>query len=164
MFKFRKKQRSELEIVLLAQDERLGKLAARERPSSLEDSNLLQADAENGHGDYPDFACSTLISVPTWKQMVADANEIVPEERRLEDILSNEDFEDINRWLAELNESFSSKYRLDKYDVAFAVMSGILAAAVDMFLVGVPQRTHEEGLRGGRLENYVRDKFKEWLP
>lgn len=164
MFKFRKKQRSELETVLLAQDERLRKLAAEESPLSLGDSDLLQADAENSLGDNPSFARSTLISVPTWEQMVADANETVPEERRLEDILSYEDLEDVNRQLAELNEGFSSKYRLDKFDVAYAVMSGILAAAVDMFLVGVPQRTREEGLRGGRLENYVRDKFKEWLP
>jgi hypothetical protein len=159
MLSFRKKKRNDLETVLLAQDDRLKQLAASAGPSESrgQECNSI-CDVE------PDIDAPTLITIPTWEQMVSNANDVVPETRTIDDILSREDLEDIDTQLAELNEEFAAKYRLDKYDIAFAVMSGILAAAVDMFLVGVPQRTSEEGLRGGKLENYVRDKFKEWLP
>ena len=159
MLRFRKKKRDDLESVLLAQDDRLKQLVASAEPSescSQECNSICNGE--------PDVDVPTLITIPTWEMMVSDANGTVPETRRLEDILSIEDLEEIDSQLEELNNEFAEKYRLDKYDVAFAVMSGILAAAVDMFLVGVPQRTSEEGLRGGKLENYVRDKFKEWLP
>ncbi len=163
MLKFRKKNRDDIETVLLSQDERLARLLADASSPAPDDYDHLDlTDEDSGEG--PDVDAPVLITVPTWEQMVSEANDAVPESRSIDDILSHEDLEDINAQLANLNEEFAGKYRLDKYDVAFAVMSGILAATVDMFLVGVPQRTREEGLRGGSLENYVRDKFKEWLP
>ena len=164
MLSFHKKKRDGLETVLLAQDERLEKLEAGGGPLE-SDSYDCPSTYTSGECDgESDMAVPVLITVPTWEKMVSDAEATVPGTKKLEHILSNEDLEDIDAQLEELNNEFAEKYRLDKYDVAFAVMSGILAAAVDMFLVGVPQRTSEEGLRGGKLENYVRDKFKEWLP
>lgn len=163
MFKFQRKKRDDLETVLLDQDARLKRLIVDTDSSIPEDfDSPARSDADSDEASIVDGPA--LITVPTWEQMVSNANSAVPESRTIDDVLSHEDLEEIDAQLADLNEEFAAKYRLDKYDIAFAVMSGILAAAVDMFLVGVPQRTPEEGLRGGTLENYVRDKFKEWLP
>ncbi len=163
MIKFKRKKRDGLEAVLLDQDKRLKKLLANANSSISDDCDSPVLPDEN-----PSMASvadePVLITVPSWEQMASNANGILPETRTIDDILSQEDLENIDVQLAELNDEFAAKYRLDKYDVALAVMSGILAAAVDMFLVGVPRRTSEEGLRGGTLENYIRDKFKEWLP
>ena len=51
----------------------------------------------------------------------------------------------------------------DEIDIAICASAGILGAAVEILLVGIPQKT-PEGLKGGPLSNYVRDWFNQKFP
>ena len=151
----------EIEEILLDHENRIATLVAN--AELLEETNVedsLTPEDETGAEE----CTSSLIVVPTWNEMATQANKSVSEDDRLDNLLTQSDRDEIDRRLASLNEEFAARYRLDKFDVGIAVMSGILAAAVDMFLVGVPARTHEQGLRAQPLENYIRDQFKKWLP
>lgn len=164
----RKDAFTETEAVLLSQDNRIQQLLANAELLAEDDELYVDgADPtkeENYSGHDDDYASPTLIIVPTWDEMVAHANETIGEGRGIDDLLSRNEREDIDARLTVLNEEFASKYRLDKFDVGIAVMSGILAAAADMFVVGIPHRTPDKELRGQPLENFVRDQFEKWLP
>lgn len=157
-----------VEAVLLSQDDRIQQVLAN-AGALAEDDDLYADEAdltkeENCSGHDDDYASPTLIIVPTWDEMVAHANETVGKGRSIDDLLSQKERKDVDTRLATLNEEFASKYQLDKFDIGIAVMSGILAAAVDMFVIGIPRRTPNKGLRGQPLENFVRDQFEKWLP
>ena len=62
-----------------------------------------------------------------------------------------------------LNAEYNQLHHLDKYDIAISAAAGLLGAAVDILLVGIPQKT-PEGLKGGLLSNYVRDWFDKKFP
>ena len=161
MFRKKKGPHREIEEILLDHENRIATLVAN--AELLEETNVedsLTPEDETGAEE----CTSSLIVVPTWNEMATQANKSVSEDDRLDNLLTQSDRDEIDRRLASLNEEFAARYRLDKFDVGIAVMSGILAAAVDMFLVGVPARTHEQGLRAQPLENYIRDQFKKWLP
>ena len=161
MFRKKKGPHREIEEILLDHENRIAALAANTAlPKGANEEEDLTPEDEPGVEE----CTSSLIVVPTWNEMATQANKSVSEDDGLDNLLTQSDRDEIDRRLASLNEEFAARHRLDKFDVGIAVMSGILAAAVDMFLVGVPARTHEQGLRAQPLENYVRDQFKKWLP
>ncbi len=62
-----------------------------------------------------------------------------------------------------LNKEFDELYHLDKADIAIAALAGIVAATVDILLVGIPKRT-KVGTKAAPLSNYVRDYFEKKYP
>lgn len=82
--------------------------------------------------------------VPTWESLCIEAEQAVG---------SNADLESI----------FSAEELIEKYDVAISAAAGILAAAVDILLVGIPQKT-PEGLSAGKLSDYIRAEFDKKFP
>ena len=82
--------------------------------------------------------------VPTWESLCIEAEQAVG---------SNADLESI----------FSAEELKEKYDVAISAAAGILAAAVDILLVGIPQKT-PEGLSAGKLSDYIRAEFDKKFP
>lgn len=60
-------------------------------------------------------------------------------------------------------EDFHNIHRLDPIDYSICIAAGILAAAVDVFLVGIPEKTND-GIGAGPLSNYIRQKFDEAFP
>lgn len=161
MFRKKKGPHREIEEILLDHENRIAALVAN--AALLEETNVEDSLTPEDETGAEECAPSPIV-VPTWNEMVARANKFDSEEDNLDSLLTQSDCDEIDSKLAALNEEFAAQHRLDKFDVGIAVMSGILAAAVDMFLVGVPARTHEQGLRAQPLENYVRDQFKKWLP
>lgn len=161
MFRKEKGPRREIEEILLDHESRIAALIAN--ATLLEGVNAEDSLTPEDEAEAEECAPS-LVVVPTWNEMATRANKSVSEDDRLDSLLTQPDHDEIDCQLAALNEEFAARHRLDKFDIGIAVMSGILAAAVDMFLVGVPARTHEQGLRAQPLENYVRDQFKKWLP
>jgi len=67
--------------------------------------------------------------IPSWEQVVNKANEYVPEEVVLEDLLSQEEFnyciEDVER----INREFSEKTKLNKTDIVFLMVASALQTA-----------------------------------
>lgn len=62
-----------------------------------------------------------------------------------------------------LNVEYNQLHRLDKYDITISIAAGLLGAAIDILLVGIPKKT-PEGVKGGPLSNYVRDWFDKQFP
>lgn len=57
----------------------------------------------------------------------------------------------------------SEIHELKKYDITISIAAGLLGAAIDILLVGIPKKT-PEGVKGGPLSNYVRDWFDKQFP
>ena len=65
--------------------------------------------------------------------------------------------------VAALNEEYDQLHRLDPLDVTITAGAGLLAAAVDILLVGIPEKS-PGGLKAGPLSDYMRDSFDRRYP
>lgn len=104
-----------------------------------------------------------VITVPTWEEMCTQAEISVGSNTELESLFSSDELKANERVIKYLNEDFNMVHRLDKFDVTISAVAGILGAAIDILLVGIPKKT-PEGLKGGPLSNYVRDWFDQKFP
>lgn len=104
-----------------------------------------------------------ILAVPTWEEMCKQAEKAVGTDTELESLFTTEELESNERVVKLLNEEFNSLYRLDKTDILICVVAGLLGAAVDILLVGIPQKT-SDGLKAGSLSNYIRDWFNKKYP
>ena len=104
-----------------------------------------------------------IIVVPTWEELIAKAEREVGSTNDLETLFTNEELEINQAIIRDLNEDFNNIHKLDKVDLSICAGAGILAAIVDILLIGVPKKT-PQGLKGGPLSNYVRDWFNKQFP
>jgi hypothetical protein len=104
-----------------------------------------------------------ILQMKSWEDLLQEANKQILEEVNLESIFTKEELTSNERYLTQLREDFNSIHRLDKIDHTICIVAGILAAAVDTFLVGIPQKT-SGGISAGPLSNYIRQKFDEAIP
>lgn len=101
--------------------------------------------------------------VPTWEELCAEAERHVGTGCELESIFTEEELRSNELAIRQLNEEFNVIHLLDAFDISIAALAGLVGAAVDILLVGVPTKT-PEGLKGGPLANYVRDYFDKKFP
>lgn len=101
--------------------------------------------------------------VPTWEDLCIEAEHHVGTGCELEGIFTAEELKANSDAVKLLNEEYSSLHRLDKYDVAISAFAALVSAAVDILLVGIPQKG-SDGLSAGTLANYVRDYFEKKYP
>lgn len=101
--------------------------------------------------------------VPTWEELCLEAERHVGTEYELEDIFTAEELKDNSDAVRRLNDEYSDLHILDKYDVAISAFAGLVSAAVDILLVGIPQKG-PTGLSAGTLSNYVRAYFEKKFP
>jgi hypothetical protein len=101
--------------------------------------------------------------VPTWENLCLEAEKSVGSGNSLESLFTPDELKTNEIAVRQLNEEYNNLNRLDKYDIAISASAGILGAAVDILLVGIPQTT-PEGLKGGTLANYIRDQFDKKFP
>lgn len=101
--------------------------------------------------------------VPTWEELCRDAENNVGKENSLESLFSEEELRENSKAIRIINDDYNSIHRLDKIDITISAAAGLLGAAVDILLVGIPEKT-PEGLKGGPLSNYVRDWFDKKYP
>lgn len=101
--------------------------------------------------------------VPSWENLCLEAEKSVGTGCALEDIFSQEELRSNEYAIRQLNEEYNALHHLDKFDIAISAGAGMLGAAVDLLLVGIPQKT-PDGLKGGTLANYVRDWFDKRFP
>lgn len=101
--------------------------------------------------------------VPSWENLCNEAEEHVGSGHELEELFTPDELLS-NEWaVQQLNYEYNQLHHLDKFDVAICVAAGLLGAAVDILLVGIPQKT-PEGLKGGTLANFIRDQFDKNFP
>lgn len=101
--------------------------------------------------------------VPSWEQLCVDAEQAVGSGYPLESIFTESEIKRNSQEIQLLNMEYNQLHHLDKYDVAISAAAGMLGAAVDILLVGIPQKT-PKGLKAGTLANYVRDWFDKKFP
>lgn len=103
-----------------------------------------------------------IIHIPSWDEMVAKATakhgDVV-----VEDLFTPEELASNEKAILLLNQEFNALYKLDKFDIAISAVAGLIAAAVDILLVGIPHKT-PDGLKAGKLSDYIRAKFDEKFP
>lgn len=101
--------------------------------------------------------------VPTWEELCTEAERHVGTDCELESIFTEDELRSNELAIHQLNEEFNAVNRLDIFDVSIAALAGLVGAAVDILLVGIPTKI-SEGLKGGPLANYMRDYFDKKFP
>lgn len=103
------------------------------------------------------------IIIPTWEELCIEAEQAVGNSTELGPLFTEEELQVNEQAIKLLNEEFNAVHRLDKFDVTISVAAGLLGAAVDILLVGIPQKT-PDGLKAGPLSDYVRQWFDKKFP
>ena len=103
------------------------------------------------------------VTVPSWDALCAEAEAAVGHGRELEALFTEEGLRQNDAAVQRLNAEYNALHRLDKIDVAISAVAGILGGAMDILLVGIPQKT-ENGLKAGPLANYIREQFHKKYP
>lgn len=101
--------------------------------------------------------------VPSWEELCRKAIESVGSDVAIESLFTEEELRENALAVRRLNEEYNLIHRLDKSDVAISAAAGLLASAVDILLVGIPQKT-PDGLKAGPLSNYIREAFDRKFP
>lgn len=99
------------------------------------------------------------MTVPTWDEVMAEALDSGCEGAGLEDLFSEGELTDNAEAVRLLNAEYDQVHRLDALDVAIAVGAGLLSAAVDILLVGIPEKT-AGGLKAAPLSGFIRDHIE----
>ena len=103
------------------------------------------------------------IVVPKWEDLIAKSEHEVGSTNDLEVLFTNEELEINEAIVRELNDDFNNIHKLDAIDISICAGAGVLAAIVDILLIGIPKKT-PQGLKGGPLSNHVRDWFNQRFP
>lgn len=101
--------------------------------------------------------------MPTWEELCSDAEKHVGANVSLEQLFTLEELEENSQAIRWINQEYNTIHQLDKIDITISATAGILGAAVDILLVGIPQKT-PDGLKAGSLSNYIRDLYDEKFP
>ena len=104
-----------------------------------------------------------VVVVRPWNEILEEADKFVVGECEIESIFTEEELQQNKEAIRLMNEEFNQIHHLDKVDVAIGALAGIVGVAVDILMVGIPEKT-PEGLKAGPLSNYIRDYFDRKFP
>lgn len=104
-----------------------------------------------------------VIVLPSWENLCAEAESVVGGSCELESIFTEAELKSNELAIQQLNKEYNQIHKLDKTDIAISAIAGIVGAAVDILMVGIPQKG-PEGLEAGTLSNFIRKKFDEAFP
>ena len=104
-----------------------------------------------------------VVVVPTWDELCAEAEKMVGDQNELESIFTEDELQANGEAVHVLNAEFNSLHKLDKLDIGISAVAAIVGAAVDILLVGIPQKG-AGGLQAGPLSDFIRNKFDEKFP
>lgn len=159
------KTEQQVNDVLKYHDEELKKLKAA-RPSTSELDRRIQESEDLlrmlGYTEMPTVSKreepKQVMVIPSWENLCAEAGNVVGTGNALESFFTEAELKANTQEIRMLNAEYNQLHRLDKYDISISVAAGLLGAAIDILLVGIPKKT-PEGLKGGPLSNYIRNWF-----
>jgi len=105
----------------------------------------------------------TVMTVPTWEELCRDAEHHVGSNCGLESIFSEDELKSNEIEIRKLREEYNALHRLDAFDISIVALASLVGAAVDILLVGVPEKS-KTGLKAGPLSDYIRDYFDKKFP
>ena len=164
------KTEQQINDVLKYHDEELKKLKAA-RPSTSELDRRIQESEDFlrmlGHTEMPTVSKreepKQVMVIPSWENLCAEAENVVGTGNALESIFTEAELKANTQGIRMLNAEYNQLHRLDKYDITISAAAGLLGAAINILLVGIPKKT-PEGLKGAPLSNYIRDWFDKRFP
>ena len=158
--------------VLAYQDKELRELQDVKTPDIelqiSESEDLLRSlgyEMPQAKGEVAVLAADTrkVMVVPSWDELCEEAEKAVGNECVLESLFTEDELNENREEIRQLHKEFESLYKLDKFDVGISAAAAILGAAVDILLVGIPQKG-PEGLEAGPLSDYIRKAFDKKFP
>lgn len=103
------------------------------------------------------------LKLPQWEELVQQAEQEIWYNVSLKSLFTNEELRRNEEYIQKMNNDFNQLHKLDSIDLSISVLAGIIAAALDILLIGIPQPT-TEGLKAGSLSNYIRKYFEDKFP
>lgn len=104
-----------------------------------------------------------VIVVPSWDDLCSEASQCVAGDCDVRSLFTEDELKENEEAVKLLNDDFNQIYRMDKADYAIAAIAGMVGAAVDILLMGIPEKT-PNGLKAGPLSDFVRDYFDKKYP
>lgn len=105
----------------------------------------------------------SVMVVPSWESLCKEAESVVGSNCELESIFSQEELSQNSAAIKQLRHEFNALHHLDKFDIMISAAAGLLGAAVDLLMVGIPQKT-PNGLSAGKLSDFIRSEFEKKFP
>ena len=103
------------------------------------------------------------LDMPKWEELVQKVEQEIQGDISLQSLFTTDELKDNQDYILKLNNDFNQLHKLDSIDISICVFAGIISAALDILLVGIPQPT-TNGLKAGSLSNYIRKYFESKFP
>ena len=103
------------------------------------------------------------IIVYSLDEIYEQASQVVKGNCSIESIFTDDEIKQNQELVRLMNMEFNQIHKLDKMDVAIGAIAGMVGAAVDILLVGIPEKT-QKGVGAGPLSNFIRDYFDKKFP
>lgn len=156
--------------VIVHQDEMLKEIQEQRNKISKLDTSTAEKILKSRGYDLPQktrtvdpLSQRIVVVVRSWNEILDEADRVVAGQGDIESIFTEEELVHNKEVIRSMNEEFNQINRLDQVDVAIGALAGLIGAAVDILMVGIPQKTLE-GLKAGPLSNYIRDYFDSKFP
>ena len=104
-----------------------------------------------------------IMVVPSWERLCCEAEKAFDMNVELEDIFTDEELKQNSDAIKLLNRDYKTLHHLDKHDIAISAVAGIVGAAIDILMVGIPKKTHD-GISTGTLSDFIRSRFEKLFP
>ena len=160
----------EINKVLVHHDMMLKEIQEKRKQASQFDTSAAEKILKSRGYDLPQRKDSVaplnkrrVVVVRPWNEILEEADKFVVGECEIESIFTEEELQQNKEAVRLMNEEFNQIHHLDKVDVAIGALAGMVGAAVDILMVGIPEKT-PEGLKAGSLSNYIRDYFDRKFP
>lgn len=103
------------------------------------------------------------LNMPQWEELVHQVEIEIQGNVSLQSLFTSEELGKNEEYIRKLNNDFNQLHKLDSVDISICVLAGLISAALDILLVGIPQPT-TDGLKAGSLSNYIRKYFEGKFP
>lgn len=124
---------------------------------------VLGVDFNHCTSDYKESAPKKMMICPSWEKLCNEAENAVGSNCELETIFTEEELKSNEKALKQIRSEFNQIHRLDKVDITISAVAAIVGAAIDILLVGIPEKG-PEGLEAAPLSDFIRKKFDEVFP
>lgn len=104
-----------------------------------------------------------IIEIPTWDELYQKSLLEVGTNCSLDELFTECELKENESYIRHLNKEYNTIHQLDNIDIAISATAGLIASAVDILLVGIPEKT-KTGMKAGTLSNYIRDYFDKKFP
>ena len=108
--------------------------------------------------------------VPTWESLCMEAESAVGMDHNPESLFTEDELKQNSEVINQLNAEFNMVYHLDKFDILISATAGLLGAAIDVLLVGIPTKRPKVYLPENFLilsevnliNVFLRKKWRNW--